>query len=338
MLESEYLHNIISNLGIAISPENNSEIIIKMNITYDKKSNVYVLSNEYKIFYQDYGTIISDFQNTNFSNKEHFIEFFNKYGLFGLEDKKMHLLFKNKQCDVAVYKNFIEKSFRKYKKMLIGFQKDIDSVFSYCLLTPPKNTSTLTPFERLCILEYLPGTPALLQDNMLQIIRLNTLSDIENPNCTESELIAKISNKACRAYTNFLYVPTTIASLINFELTEILKDNIILKTCNYCGKYFVATNRHITYCNNIAPNYTNKTCKQVARNNRHIQSQKEDEALALFLKIYNHKAYKASRYPDIIDYSLDYKHFQQVGRKKVNNYKSKKITKEEFINWLNRNK
>ena len=37
MLKDEYLHNIITNLGIAISPEDNSEIIIKNNIFHDKK-------------------------------------------------------------------------------------------------------------------------------------------------------------------------------------------------------------------------------------------------------------------------------------------------------------
>ena len=84
MFRDQYLQEIISNLGIAISPENNSEIIIKNDIFFDKKNNFYVLSDEYKIFYQSYGTIITDFQNTDFANNEQFINFFNKSAMIFL--------------------------------------------------------------------------------------------------------------------------------------------------------------------------------------------------------------------------------------------------------------
>lgn len=338
MLKTQYLHTIIGNLGIAISPENNSEIIIKLDIFYDKKNDIFTLSDEYKISYQDYGTIITDFQNTDFSNKDDFINFFNKYCLFGLENKKLISLFKNGKCQSSTYNSFIEKIIRKYRKTLIAYQTDINSILDYCVFAPNKKTSSLTPFERLCILEYLPDNPSLLQSNLLQIIRLNTISNIDNSDCTEVDLVNQIRNKNNIAYSNSLYVPNDIPSLLKFELSEIIKDNIILKICNYCGKYFIASNRNTSYCNNIAPDYTNKTCKQIARNKKYLESKSNDVALALFTKVYNNKAYKASRYKDIVDYELDYKHFQQIGKKKVNSYKSKKITQEEFIDWINRNK
>lgn len=75
MLKDQYLQTIIGNLGIAISTENNSEIIIKLDVLYDKKSDVFTLSSKYKIFFQDYGTIITDFQNTDFSNKQYLLSF-----------------------------------------------------------------------------------------------------------------------------------------------------------------------------------------------------------------------------------------------------------------------
>lgn len=68
-----------------------------------KKVMFLLLFNEYKIFYQDYGTIITDFQNTDFSNKENLIGFFNKYCLFGLENKKLISLFKDGKCSSSIY-------------------------------------------------------------------------------------------------------------------------------------------------------------------------------------------------------------------------------------------
>ena len=38
MITDQYLFNILQNIGIAIMPENNSEIIIKFDISYDKKN------------------------------------------------------------------------------------------------------------------------------------------------------------------------------------------------------------------------------------------------------------------------------------------------------------
>ena len=338
MLEDMYLHSIISNLGIAIIPENNSEIIIKTNIFYNEKNELYTLSDEYSIFYQDYGTIISDFQNTNFTDKGEFLNFFNKYSLFGLENKQINKLFSSKHCSVDKYNSFIEHTFKKYSKVLTSYQKDIDTILKYCIFKPISKTMALTPFQRLCILEYIPNTPTLLQENLIQTINLSSISDIENDSYNEDQLIEMLKTKKCRAYSNTLYIPNDIPSLLNFELTEIIKDNIILKICNYCKKYFIASNRHITYCNNIAPGNSTKTCRQVARSRKYLENFKKDEALALFTKVYNNKAYKASRYKDIVDYELDYKHFKEIGRKKLNNYKAKKITKEEFINWINRNK
>lgn len=75
MLKDQYLQTIIGNLGIAISPENNSEIIIKLDVLYDKKSDVFTLSSEYKIFYQDYGTIITDFKIQIFQIKKILLSF-----------------------------------------------------------------------------------------------------------------------------------------------------------------------------------------------------------------------------------------------------------------------
>lgn len=338
MLKNEYLQEIIGNLGIAISSENNSEIIIKFDIFLDKKNNNYVLSDEYKIFYQELGTIIVDFLNTNFINKSEFVDFFNKYGLFGLENRKINALFANNSCPIEDFDAFIEKSIRKYTKTLISYQKEINSILSYCIFNPNKHTKTLTPFERLCMLEYLPDNSALLQENIMQTITLNTLSNIHTPSVSEEELVKLIQNQEVQAYSNIVSIPSNIESLLHFELSEIIKNNIILKICKYCNRYFITTHKKTDYCNNIAPGYTTKTCKQIAKNKVYLENIKQDDALTLFTKVYNNKAYKASRYSDINNYKIDYEHFKKIGSKKVKSYKANKISKDDFIDWINRNK
>lgn len=338
MITDQYLFNILQNIGIAIMPENNSEIIIKFDISYDKKNEKFILSDSYKISDQPFGTIISDFQNANFSNKEDFINFYNKYFLFGLEKKKLLKLFIHNSCSLIEYNTYIDNLFKKYKKALISFQKDINYILEYCLLNPENDTNGLTPFDRLCILEYTPDNPSLLQEKVMQVVNMNIISDINNSNNDKCEIIKNLKNKKISTSTISMYIPETISSLLHYELSEILKDNIILRTCNYCSKYFIADNRHITYCNNIAPGYTNKTCKQIGRYKKFKDNRKDDDAIKLFDKVYNNKAYKASRYKDINDYIVDYKHYQEIGKKKLEKYKNNELSKESFIDWINRNK
>lgn len=338
MFKDSYLYNIIDNLGIALNPKTKQEIIIKNVIKYNKISNNYEITDTYDTSYQDYGTIVADFLNTKFNDKTEFINFFNKYSLFHLENRKLLKLFNEGHCSKESYDLFVYKLFNKYKKTLIAFQKDISLILSFCITNPKKEITNLSPFQRLCILEYLPTSPSLLQANLINTIQLNTLSNIDNNNYLYKDLVNKLLNKEIIAYSNKVYIPFDIPSLLKFELTEIIKENIFLKTCNYCKKYFIAANNNISYCNNIAPGYTSKTCKQVGRNKIALEKKMQDDALALYTKIYNHKAYKASRYKDINTYILDYKHFQEIGRKKVRQYKDGILTKENFIEWINRNK
>ena len=41
-----------------------------------------------------------------------------------------------------------------------------------------------------------------------------------------------------------------------------------------------------------------------------------------------------SRNPDIAKYVNEFDKFAEIGKKKVNQYKNKKITAEDFKNWL----
>lgn len=338
MLKDSYLHSIIGNLGIALNPENNKEIIIKSNITFNKYSKKYELSDEYSIFYQGYGTIIVDFLNTKFNDRVEFNNFFNRYSLFSLENKKILKLFKDGYCSEEDYNVFIYKMFNKYKKTLISYQKDISNTLAFCLTKPKSDMLSLSPFERLCVLEYLPNTSIVLHSNIINTIHLNTLSNINTSGFLPKELSHKLLNKEIIAYSNTLYIPSDIASLLKFELTEIIKGNIFLKTCKYCNNYFIASNNTIAYCSNIAPGYTAKTCKQIGRNRIALEKKKQDEALSLYTKVYNSKAYKATRYKDMPNYLIEYKQFQKIGRKKVEFYKKGQISKEDFIDWINRNK
>lgn len=336
MLESTHLNEIISNLGIAIDIKNKQEILFKFAIKYDKKNKKYFISKEYDISHQNFGTLIADFLHTDFTNKSEFMNFFNDYNLL-LTNYLEALTIKNKGISEAEYNTFINTMFNTYAKLLIQIQKDIDMVLSYCIYSPNRNTKNLTPFDRLCVLEAIPvSKPDILYSNKIELLTLNTTFGTEN--YTEENLCRLISKGKVCTFSNQLFLPKNINSLIYFELVEIMKNNIFLKSCKLCSKYFIAPSLKIDYCNNIAPGYKSKTCSEVGKNRTFMKNIDKDNALSLYMKIYRNKAYKASRNKDIEKYTIDYEIFKEVAKVKVKAYKNNKLSQKDFINWLNRNK
>lgn len=56
----------------------------------------------------------------------------------------------------------------------------------------------------------------------------------------------------------------TYLDFLHYEFLKALQSNHTIRVCQNCGYFFLQTTQYYTkYCENIAPRYTNKTCRQV---------------------------------------------------------------------------
>ncbi|WP_088227370.1 DUF6076 domain-containing protein [Desulfosporosinus sp. FKB] len=87
---------------------------------------------------------------------------------------------------------------------------------------------------------------------------------------------------------------------------HMVKNQVVLKKCKCCGKYFIPTGRaDKEYCDRIAPN-SSKTCYEVGSIKKYHEKTKSNPVLQLFQKEY----------------------------KKINaRIRAKRITQEQFFNW-----
>ena len=60
----------------------------------------------------------------------------------------------------------------------------------------------------------------------------------------------------------------------------------------------------------------------------------KDEMLNLYYQVYNRKSTMKSRNPDIKIYVDDFNKYKNIGKKKLDKYKSGKLSSDEFKDWI----
>lgn len=67
-----------------------------------------------------------------------------------------------------------------------------------------------------------------------------------------------------------IFIIRNLSELIDLEIYNILTNQVIIKPCNNCGRYFIADRKNQTYCD--TPNENGGTCKSIGANNTYIQT------------------------------------------------------------------
>lgn len=335
MDENEYISDILDGLGFAINEKNHSEIIINYPIKFNKKSMEFCISSDYKIHMQPIATFLSDFLNCNFDEYNEFLSFFCKYSLSLLDYKKLVKLFKNNTCSDKDFEQFILNLLDKNKIHYKKLQEQTDAILDYCLLNPNKKALEFKPIERLYVLRRISPTLTLLNESKSAYYSVNLFSSY--PGETEKQIYEFLSKKKNEVTELSLILPYDISAILYKSICSILKEEVYLKVCKNCNKYFIATNKSLNYCSNLAPNDNKKTCKEIGRRISFQNSKNNDPVLSLYYQVYSRKSMMKSRNPDIEQYSNSFNKFKEAGKKKLNKYKQGEISSEDLKKWIQKN-
>lgn len=116
-----------------------------------------------------------------------------------------------------------------------------------------------------------------------------------------------------------------------------IENNIPIKICKNCGKYFVPENRNSSiYCNRIYKD--KKTCKEIGANIAYNEKLRKDEVNALYRKTLSAKKMLANRNPDIPMYLEKYEKWKAEANQFKQDIKSGTKTQGEFKEWIEKTK
>lgn len=185
---------------------------------------------------------------------------------------------------------------------------------------------------RMRVNDYINTVKISHEINYSELFNLN-IKDIKAPE--ELARIIKKRDKKNHHYkiSNYLYEFKNLSSAYYYCLLHFIENNIIIKECKNCNKYFIPENRNSTvYCTRIFEN--KKTCQDIGALNTYNEKLKKDEANALYRKTLSAKKMLANRNPDISLYLEKYEEWKKTANKYKQDIKNGLKTNEEFKNWI----
>lgn len=330
--------NILKWLGLDLDEEseNFEEYLEKehpLAIIFSKEQKKeYVYYEKRNTVIQAIGTILIEFLNTNFEEKQQFLKFARKYGLKSLLDILPYSEVKDDTVE-EIHKNLVE----LLNKIQHNFIYTVD--FTYNIYNV-ENIAELTPFERYYT--------SRISNNANKIEKYRENIEIRfdlDPNYSTESRIDTVKEKdiiqIIKNYDDVNLIPfshgyfcETISGICYISLLEIINTkDLVIKKCQYCGKYFIPQNRNDElYCNNIYKD--EKTCKEIGSQGVFKQKLEQDDVSKLYRTTYHKKFNRARRNPDNEEYKKDFDWWRENAKRWKQDVENGKKTKDEFKEWL----
>ena len=134
----------------------------------------------------------------------------------------------------------------------------------------------------------------------------------------------------------------TVSGIVDVALISLfylIQEKMTIKRCENCGKFFVPLLRSdAIYCYRLAPQDSEKSCKEYGSKVRWYESVVGDEVLKIARNIYYAKKMLAQRNPDKPEYMEMYEYYKVERKKWEAEVRAGTKTREAFLTWLNQMK
>ena len=283
------------------------------------------------------GVQLCDFINTDFSSYEDMKKFVEQYSICTIAELgniPIYKFYKDSDYDDLINK-LIDKTSKKLSKIQKGFIKDIEYIYN---LNELEELNNMSPAQRLYILrerEQKAKVFEIYEESKINLC-LNNFGDFTKFSITNEEdaqEIAKVVKTENLLPYNYLcknIIPTFVIELL--ELTTI--ENIEIKRCKNCGKFFVPENRSDElYCSNIFEN--GKTCKEVGPFKVKQKLMEENNDLKVYRNVYQKLLLRTRRNPMNDEYEKEFIEFKKKNAELKEKVSNGKLTQEEYMKWLN---
>lgn len=229
---------------------------------------------------------------------------------FGIFDNKD---FKKK--DISFFQSFFSLEFNVPKHKMSQFYIENDSIvlandmMHSCFTKLKKQFKKEELYDNIVYSKLFDMNQDLIKKNQIFTLRNYEISSLEDLFCV---------------FFNYLF-----------------ENNITINKCKNCGKYFIPANRtDEKYCENISPQNSNKTCKEIGsklsfavkRDSEPISREHNKTKVALSMRI--SRAKKKNNFEEVNKVTQHLEKYVSNYQKKLNSFNKHKLSEDEFINWI----
>lgn len=306
----------------------------------------YIVYNDYKLYKQEYdleqvnkelnlGEQLCDYMNTDFHSEDSFNDFIKKYSItfffneYGTGFEETHLTKEE-------YIDNIKKVFRYFEGSFLRFHDGLISDVLYIYnMNGLVELEELTPYQRFFAMVNSDRFSQAVKFFNKEKTKINFKATewISKFNLYAREEVTQEIAKKDIVNTPFFYECEDITQALIIELSILAHNNIEIKKCKNCGKFFVPNNRSDElFCENVFEN--GKTCKEIGYFKVKQKAIHENEVLRMYRNVYQKLLLRVRRNPDNADYARDFEFFKDDNIEMRNALERNEITEEQYLEWL----
>lgn len=368
LTEDEYTHMMFAKADLAKSQEERDKIgneyAENMKKYYPYKNKYKILSvndeisslNGYVLFKTDtieqqYDLSVLDFISYNFNNlNDYYLFFINNFNYFAnklLEDDKDKIQFNT----LYKIKEIIQLSRKYYEKEInniIKYQKLFKNCINFCYqIDTPVDLSKLTLQQRFFLFNELYKHPFSEISNKFETINLLDYTYDHIPYNSEaiepkdilivSSIIQTMDPEGTNLSSTYKFVTNDVFTAFYISLFDLIgANNLYVKICGNCNKYFITPKLNVAYCDRIWND--NLTCKDVGSKLSQKRKEENDIVYGKYRNIFSKKAMNINRNSDIPGLKDEYEKWKKQAQKFYSDVKKGKKTAKKFDEWLEKNK
>ncbi|MCI8761066.1 MAG: hypothetical protein HFJ29_03095 [Clostridia bacterium] len=345
-IENYYTTLFLHKSKITLAEEDNEySHQVELDLEQDTKKSKMVK----QMFNTAYGSYILTFLNADFSSPENaYKTFFVYYGLEGLNyiDKikeKYPVEYKTRYTSTKKFLDYYNKAYDLINTDYIKFQNDMKKTVDF-VFDLHENNSFLDLDKYYKFMAYSAVIDLLERfSSQIHVSIRKSLSE-KVPSSLTNEQIEKlaydIANKEEDNPICYIYESSSHFALAFLALSDLIQNSKRnISTCQNCGRYYLQYSGKEVYCE--LPNADGSpNCKSYASRKAYDNKIVEDVAELTYKREYQRRitqVYRADKDYKLIT-KVEFLAWKEDAREQLKLYRENKITKEEFCEWIEKNK
>lgn len=321
-----YVENYIPK----VSPKKNRPIVVR-NLLKLK------LLDMNKPYEERLGMFLLNFLNANFDDfYSAYKDFFYAYS-FELLDVKYHKL-KMEYKGEQEYRSIIKKLFEEWKIQLLALQIQFRECVDYMYnLNGNEDDKDIDPYIKFQAYSAKNNFKHTSSTEML----FSSLSIFKNDyvKVKFNHAQKKIDNGTLDVQAGIKYKCTNISNVCYLILNELASNNVKIKVCKNCGRYFTPVNRAAEiYCDLTPRSIGGKKCRELGARKTYSKNIQEVEGLLIYRRTYQRRIMQVSRKANPRKEKEKFEKWRELAQEKIKEYKKGKINEEELKIWMEENK
>lgn len=340
-----YLYNVIRE---RMDPKNETELRLELEKSIsktklkNKKEEIKQPSTIYIHYTESIGAILINFLNADFTNYETAYDtFFYAYGYELIKEYTPYLYSKNDDYITDkelrdVLKDTFDSASDRIIELQECFKKCVDFVYNLNGNEELSEENKLSKFIAYTIKDNDLYTYLQYLEIILDDYRKAHHENYSNP---LKKLIKEIDNKNQKLELHNVYTSNKLTSILFAVLDQVVRhENLQIKTCMNCGRYFIPTYRqNEIYCD--LPNVDKSpTCREKGAVEQYKKNLENNKTQALYRRIYRQKFMIAQRNKESKTIQKEFTQWKKEAKDKMNQLKKNKLTEDEVYKWLVENK